>query len=409
MNKSYVLCSMTSPQRRSSFSSTSALTEPYRQGYAEEQQVRAAPAADRPVPRRQLSQYSSSGLPDPAAIPSDAYGDRGHIFTQARSADACKVFKSAFAKQLPALTHHTHQSLTGNLPMQASAGLQQTREDVRPSALASQLDPTPRGCTLNAANHISEEQLFNEAAQQGDPISMSVHASHVSNWHPLMLDSRAGGTDVTAHTHRHQAGNSQRGPVHRHSGTALGLSEPDALGLSGTYVNPPARQPIQASSSSGRHEGLHSGSTAGATAGIAQRNQLERPVSSSSQGTRLSESAADSAAQRQQAEPTEAMLNRIHRSLRATAGRSNPQLQAHSSDTAVDSRPSMKHEQDSRSLSQDATSAAAGSYRAQSVASDDTGELTKPPVCLFSFCSVLICNANLQNANLPLSQSCRVV
>ena len=278
---------------------------------------------------------------------------------------------------------------------------------MRPSAHASQLGPNLRKSIFPAA-----EQLFDEAAQQDDPNSMSVSASHPSNWHPLMLDSRSGGTDPTGHAHsRIQAGHSHRRHVGRQSSRTLGLSEPDALGLSGSHTAPPAQQPMHASSISSSYGELHSGMTAGVMASTAQHDQLEMP-NSSSEGAQssslqvlpqswLGESAANSAAQAQKVESAEARLDRIHRSLRASAGRSKPQLQADSSDTVFDSEPSMKHEQDSGRLGQNASCAAAGNHTVQipspGTASVDISEGKQPAICLFV--ALFMINLHCKHAN----------
>ncbi|KAA6420458.1 MAG: hypothetical protein FRX49_09619 [Trebouxia sp. A1-2] len=348
------LRSITSPQRRTSSSSASLTAQIDRLAYAEDHQS----AADRPAPKCQLSHQSSAG---PLNLPSascDASGDRGHIFSLSKPEDNDRSLRSDLPKETPVrgcASHHPSRiSLSGN---EAIQGFESTAGAI-PRSRALGLDSASRRSAFNATEHTPETQMLGGAAQQDAPGCVSANASRSSDWHPLMADSRQdrSASDEQCGYNR-QSGQGQHGHEHMHSMKMPG----EAPELRSSQVAAPAQQSVHDSSSVSRH-GQHS------TAGTAQRGRFELASSSashavsSSQGllprsrdappgesTFRHESAAESAAGPEQAESesTEAMLQRIHRSLRKPISQPKPGLHTHSQDTGHTQRLEAGSEQDS--------------------------------------------------------------
>ena len=351
-------CSITSPQRRTSSSSSSLPAEFNRLTYAEGQQS----AADRPAPRRQLSHQSSAGLLNLPSASCDESGDPGHIFSLSKPEDADVSLKSDLLKETPVWRRASYGSSRALLPgNEVSQALESTAGAI-PRARVLGLDSAPRRSAFNATEHTSDTQTLSGAAGQEEPGSVSTSASRSSDWHPLMADSRQDrSASDEQYGYSRQSGPSQHGNAHRQSSKLPGLSDLEALGLKPSQGAASAQQPDRASSSVSRH-GLHS------AAGTAQRAQFELASSSashavsSSQGifpkirdappaesTLRHESAAESAAGPEQveSESTEAMLQRIHRSLRKPISQPKPGLHTHSLDTGHAPRLESGSKQDS--------------------------------------------------------------
>ena len=338
--------------------SSSLTAEFNRLSYGERQQS----AADRPAPRRQLSHQSSAG---PLNLPSascDESGDPGHIFSLSKPEDADVSLKSDLPKETPLWRRASYGTSKALLPgNEASQGFDRTA-GVTSRARALGLDSVSRRSAFDATEHTSDTQMLGGAAQQDAPGSVSASAAHSSDWHPLMADSRQDrGASDEQYGYSRQSGPSQHGNAHRQSSKLPGLSDPEALGVRPSQDAASAQQPDRASSSVSRH-GLHS------AAGTAQRAQFELASSSASHAVSSSqgifpkirdappaesqhrhESAAESAAEHEQMKPesTEAMLQRIHRSLRKPIGQPKPRLHTHSLDTGHIPRLESGSEQDS--------------------------------------------------------------
>ena len=351
-------CSITSPQRGTSSLSASLIAESDRLSYVEKHQS----AAERPAPRRQLSHQSSSG---PLNLPSaswDDSGDPGHIFSLSKPEDADKSLRCDLPEETPewgrASHHPSKTSLSGN---EAILGFESTAGNF-PRSRAFGLDAAPRRSVTSATELTSDRQTLGGAARQNEADSVSASASRSSDWHPLMADSRQNrSASDEQHGYNRQSGPSQHGHASRQSSKMSGLSDPEALGLRPSQGAASVQQPVHASSSVGRH-GLHS------AAGTAQQGQFELASSSAShavngcqgrfpktkeatpaESTLRRESAAESAAGPEQveSESTEAMLQRIHRSLRKPISQPRPGLHTHSLDIGHAPRLESGSKQDS--------------------------------------------------------------
>ncbi len=323
-------CSITSPQRRTSSSSSSLTAEFNRLTYAEGQQS----AADRPAPRRQLSHQSSAG---PVNLPSASYddsGDPGHIFSLTKPEDADVSIKSDFPKETPVWRRASYGSSKALLPGdESSQGFESTSGAISRSR-ALGLDSAPRHSAFNATEHTSDTQTLSGAARQEEPGSVSASATRSSDWHPLMADSRQD-RSASDEQYSRQSGPSQHGHAHRQSSKLPGLSDPAALILTPSQGAASAQQPVHASGI-GRHGQFEMAASSASHAvsgsqGIFPKVRDTPPAESQHRH----ESAVESAAEHEQMKPesTEAMLQRIHRSLRKPISQPKPGLHTHSLDT----------------------------------------------------------------------------
>ncbi len=357
LDKFLCFCSITSPQRRTSSSSSSLTAEINRLTYAEDQQS----AADRPAPRRQLSHQSSAELLKLPSASCDDSGDPGHIFSLSKPEDADRSRTSDLPREKPVLSRASHGSSKTPLPGNEAIQDFESIAGAVSRAEVLGLGPAPRRSALSATEHTSDTQTLSGAAKQDEPGGVSASVSRSSDWHPLMSDSRQDRSASEQSGYSRQSGKSQHGHARRQSSNMSGLSEPEALGPRPSQVAASAQQPVHASSSLSRY-GQHS------AAGTAQHGQFELASSSAShavsgsqgllpkirdapsaESTYRHESAAESAAGPEQveSESTEAMLQRIHRSLRKPISQPKLELRTHSLDIARAPRLEAGSEQDS--------------------------------------------------------------
>ena len=298
-------------------------------------------------------------MPSPSC---DDSGDPGHIFSLSKPKDAHVSLKSDLPTETPVWRHASYVSSKALLPgNEVSQGFDSTA-GVSSKSRALGLDSASRRSAFNATEHTSDTQTLGGAARQDERSSVSASASRSSDWHPLMADNRQDrGASDEQYGYNRQSGPSPQGQAHRQSSKMPGLSDPEALGLRSSQGAASAQQPAHATSSVSRHD-LHS------VAGTAQRGQFELAASSASHAVSTSqglfprirdappaestlrhESAAESAAGREQVESefTEAMLQRIHRSLKKPISQPKPRLHTHSLDPGHTPRLESGSEQNS--------------------------------------------------------------